>query len=63
LNYDSHFDWRNRGEHNKAFKFKELLIGKNVQTFSLVEFPISPHSLPMHGAHMSATNLPTIKAE
>ena len=62
MNYDSHVNWRNRDERGKALKHKEILIDNNVQTISLVEFPIGPHLLPMVETHMSAANLPTMEA-
>jgi DOPA 4,5-dioxygenase len=62
LNYDIHTYWRNNEEREEALKLKQILIDKNVQTFSLVEIPIGPHPLPMFEAHVSAENLPAIEA-
>jgi DOPA 4,5-dioxygenase len=62
LNYDIHTYWRNNEERDEALKLKQLLIGNNVQTFSLVDVPIGPHPLPMFEAHVSAENLPEIEA-
>jgi len=62
LNYDIHTYWRNNEERDEALKLKQILIDNNVQTFSLVEFPIGPHQLPMFEAHVSAENLPEIEA-
>jgi len=63
LNYDVHTYWRNSDESDEALKLKEILIDNNVQTFSLVEFPIDPHPLLMFESHVSATNLPAIEAQ
>jgi DOPA 4,5-dioxygenase len=63
LNYDIHTYWRNSDERDEALKLKEILVANDVQTFSLVEFPIGPHPLPMFEAHVSATNLPAIEAQ
>ena len=48
---------------NLVIKLKQLLIDNNVRTFSLVDFPIGPHPLPMFEAHVSAANLPAIEAQ
>ena len=63
MNYDIHTYWRNSNERDEALKLKEILIANDVQTFSLVEFPIGPHPLPMFEAPVSATNLPAIEAQ
>jgi DOPA 4,5-dioxygenase len=63
LNYDIHTYWRNAEERDEALKLKQILIGNNVQTFSLVDVPIGPHPLPMFEAHVSAENLPAIEAQ
>ena len=63
MNYDIHTYWRNAGEREEALKLKQLLIDHNVQTFSLVDVPISPHPLPLFEAHVSAENLPAIEAQ
>ena len=60
MNYDIHTYWRNGEERGEALKLKEILIANDVQTFSLVEFPISPHPLPVVKAHVSADKLVTI---
>jgi aromatic ring-cleaving dioxygenase len=62
LNYDIHTYWRNTEEREEALKLKQLLIDNSVQTFSLVDIPIGPHPLPMFEVHVSAENLPAIKA-
>ena len=61
MNYDIHTYWRNNDERDEALKLKQILIDNNVQTFSLVEFPIGPHPLPMFEAHVSAENLAAIE--
>jgi len=63
LSYDIHTCWRNTDELDKALKLKQILIDKKLQTFSLVEFPIGPHPLPMFEAHVSAENLPVTEAQ
>ena len=63
MNYDIHTYWRNNKERDKALKLKQLLIENKVQTFSLVEFPISPHPLLIFEAHVSAEKLPAIEAQ
>jgi DOPA 4,5-dioxygenase len=63
LNYDIHTYWRNNNERDEALKLKQILIDNKVQAFSLVEFPIGPHPLPMFEAHVSAANLPAIEAQ
>jgi DOPA 4,5-dioxygenase len=63
LNYDIHTYWRNNDERDEALRLKQMLIDNKVQTFSLVEFPIGPHPLPMFEAHVSAENLPAIEAQ
>ncbi len=63
MNYDIHIYWCDSDERDEALRLKEMLINNNVQTFSLVEFPIGPHPLPMFEAHVSATDLPAIEAQ
>ena len=63
MNYDIHTYWRDSEERGEALKLKEILINNNVQTYSLVEFPVGPHPLPMFEAHVSAANLPAIEAQ
>ena len=62
MNYDIHTYWRSNNERDEALKLKQVLIDNKVQTFSLVEFPIGPHPLPMFEAHVNAANLPAIEA-
>ena len=63
MNYDIHTYWRNNDERDEALKLKQLLIDNKVQTFTLVEFPIGPHPLPMFEAHVSAEELPIIEVQ
>jgi aromatic ring-cleaving dioxygenase len=63
LNYDIHTYWRNSDEHAEALRLKELLMENNVQTFSLVEFPVDPHPLPMFEAHVNVADLPNIEVK
>jgi aromatic ring-cleaving dioxygenase len=63
LNYDIHTYWGNNDERNEALKLKQILIENKIQTFSLVEFPIGPHPLPMFESHVSAENLPEVEVQ
>ena len=63
MNYDIHTFWRNSDERDEALNLKEIVTDNNVQTFSLVEFPIGPHPLPMFEAHASSTSLLAIEAQ
>ena len=61
MNYDIHTYWRNSDERAEALRLKNLLMENNVQTFSLVDFRIGPHPLPMFEAHVNVADLPDIE--